>query len=173
MAKKRKGVARRQSAAPRFVTRTRWKTRYKDKPKKRAKRGRKKKSSAGTVAAVVGTGIAAAGVGALANEAGLLQAVPTQNKTGVSLVGWTGLVVTGVTLLFAKSEGAKIIGYGIGGGLTTTELTRQIDMRGYDFRVAFGGAPPLTFDPTPPRGLTTTEQEQEDALRNALQSTAP
>lgn len=94
----------------------------------------------------------------------MLYAVPTQNKTGISLVGWVGVGLTTVTMIFAKREAAKIVGYGLGGGLVSTELVRQIDNRGYDFKVAFGNAPAITSDPTPPQ----LEQDPQDALRHGL-----
>lgn len=168
MAKKRKKTPRKGNFAPRIITKTRWRTRTKGESKrKRARRGRRKSGGAKTAAAVASV-VGGVMMGAVANEAGLLQAVPTQNKTGVSLVGWAGGTLVGLGLLFAKSEGGKLLTYGIGGGLLSTELVRQIDMRGYDFDVAFNGAPPLTYDPTPPRQLTAAESEAEDALRNAI-----
>lgn len=162
-------VARRKSATPRVITKTRWRTRTKSE-KKRKRRGSKRKGSGGfrKVAATVATVGVGATMGAMLNEAGLLYAVPTQNRTGISLVGWGGIGITVLTVLFAKREAAKIIGYGLGGGLGTTEVVRQIDNRGRDFRVALGQLPAQTYDPTPIRQLTADEQANEDIIRNSL-----
>lgn len=170
MAKKRKKVASR-APAPRTIVKYRYKTRKAE--RKRGKRRGPRRSS-GAVAAAVGSALAGSALGAVANEAGLLYAYPTQNKTGISLVGWVGLGFLGLGL-FAKREGTKLLTYGLGGGLVTTELVRQIDMRGYDFDVAFGKAPAITYDMTPPRTLTGKEtvkalafQEQSVAYQTAL-----
>ena len=169
MAKKRRGVSRRRSA-PKTKTIVRWRTRGASAPRKK-RRGssrRKRSSSAGTVAAAVGSAVAGAGIGAMANEAGLLLAVPTQNRTGISLVGWTGLGFIALGALVAKRETTKLLTYGLGGGLVTTELVRQIDNRGYDFEVAFGNAPALTYDPTPVRQLAPAEQAAAEAFNLSL-----
>lgn len=172
---------RNKRVAGKTRTRTviRYRTRSAQKPRraKRAKRGRKSKSRVGKmIAGAVGAVTAGAALGALSNEAGLLQKVPVQHKTGISLVGWIGIGTTAITALFAKREAGKIIGYGLGGGLITTEVVRQIDMRGYDFRTAFGNAPPLLFDPTPPQALLDQANAQdvdEDAIRNGLKVKQP
>jgi hypothetical protein len=168
MRKRKNRLSRGSSPTPRTIVRYKYKTRTKQAKRKRGGRRRSRGLSGAKIAAIGGVGVASAAIGALANEAGLLQAYPTQNKTGVSAVGWLGLTISGITLLFAKSEGAKILGYGTGGGMLTTELVRQIDMRGYDFDVAFNGAPALPFDPTPPRQLTSSEQSAADAFNQAL-----
>lgn len=123
---------------------------YASKPARRVRRrsGIRRANRQSRAASLIAAGVASAGVGAvmgaLANEAGLLMKAPTQNKLGISasgLVGF-GLIVVG---LFVKSEGLKLLFYGLGGGLLVEELTRQIDMRFYDFRVAFAGAPALDY----------------------------
>lgn len=168
MAKRRRTVARKKTApAPRVITR--YKYRAKKAERKRGRRrGPRRSSSAGTVAAAVGSAVAGASIGALANEAGLLLAVPIQNRTGISMVGWTGLGFIVLGALVAKRETTKLLTYGLGGGLITTELVRQIDNRGYDFDVAFGSAPALTYDPTPMRLLEPAEQAAADAYEIAL-----
>lgn len=169
MRKRKTSLSRSSSQpTPRTIVKYKYRTRTKAAKKRRGGRRRSRGLSGAKIAAIGGVGVASATVGALANEAGLLQAYPTQNKTGISAVGWFGVTITGLTLLFAKSEGAKILGYGTGGGMLTTELVRQVDMRGYDFDVAFNGAPPLTYDPTPPRQLTSSEQSAADAFNQAL-----
>jgi len=149
------------------ITKYRYKTRKAERKRGR-RRGPRRSSSAGTVAAAVGSAIAGASIGAMANEAGLLLAYPTQNKTGISLVGWTGLGFIALGALVAKRETTKLLTYGLGGGLVTTELVRQIDNRGYDFEVAFNGAPALTYDPTPVRQLEPAEQAAADQFEVAL-----
>lgn len=165
MAKRRKTVARKSSPAPRVLVKYRYKSRKEE--RKRGRRRGARRTSSGAVAAAVGSAIAGATMGAIANEAGLLMAYPTQNRTGISLVGWVGLGFLSLGL-FAKREGTKLLTYGLGGGLVTTELVRQIDMRGYDFDVAFNGAPALTFDPTPPRVLAGSELARAEAFQLAM-----
>lgn len=166
MAKRRRTVARKKSSpAPRVITRYKYKTRKAE--RKRGRRRGPRRSSSGAVAAGVASAIAGAAIGAIANEAGLLYAYPTQNRTGISVVGWAGLGFVALGF-FAKREVTKLLTYGIGGGMVTTELVRQIDMRGYDFDVAFNGAAPLTFDPTPPRVLVGSELARAEAFQLAL-----
>jgi hypothetical protein len=112
------------------------------------RRGISTRTRQARTARIVAAAVAAAGAGAalgcIANEAGLLNKAPTQNTLGISATGLAGaaLVVVG---MFVRSEGLKLLFYGLGGGLLVEELTRQIDMRFYDFRVAFQGAPPLDY----------------------------
>lgn len=150
---KSRKVARKANPSPRVITKYKYRTRSASKGQRKRKRGgrRRKRSSATAVAAGVGSAFAGAAIGALANESGLLYAAPTQNKTGISLIGWIGCGFVGAGLLFAKREGSKMLTYGLGGGLLTTEVVRQIDNRFYDFGVAFGDDPAITSDPTPPQ----------------------
>lgn len=97
---------------------------------------------------IIGAAIAgvAAGamLGATANESGLLMSMPSQNKIGIAATGLVGIVLV-IIGVFVRSEGLKLLFYGLGGGLIIEEITRQIEMRFYDFRVAFGTAPPLDY----------------------------
>ena len=132
-----------------YTQKPRAKVRYYSKPARRVRRsGIRRANVTARSASLIGAAVAAAAIGAsmaaLANEAGLLNRAPTQNSIGISAAGLVGigLVVIG---FFVKSEGMKLLFYGFGGGLLLEELTRQIDMRFYDFRVAFGGAPALDY----------------------------
>jgi len=140
-----------QKSAPRRSSRP--KMRFYSRPKRRARYGKMRRSTfrsrnTGRAAGLIAAGVAAAGLGAtigsLATQAGLLQKAPTQNFTGLAVTGLigVGLIVIG---LFVKSEGLKLLFYGFGGGLLIEELTRQVEMNFYDFRVAYLGAQPLDY----------------------------
>jgi hypothetical protein len=163
---KRKSTMRRSSSPAKVVYRTRTiqaaapaapvrrrssgKIRYYSKPK-RARRGLARRSASnrramsmrllgGALAGITAGAI----VGSAANEVGLLNYAPTQNALGIAA---TGLIGGGLIILgaFAKSEGMKLLLYSMGGGLVIEEITRQVEMRFYDFRVAFMGAPALDY----------------------------
>jgi len=150
---KRKTTFKKASAPKiQYRTRTKTKVRYYSRPTRRVTRYRGRgvavRSRQARTRSLVFAAVASAGVGAmmgsLANEAGLLNRAPSQNYVGISATGLVGagLVIVG---LFVKSEAMKLLFYGFGGGLLIEELTRQIDMRFYDFRVAFYGATPLDY----------------------------
>ena len=136
----------------RYRTRTRTKIKYYSRPGRRVRpryrraiRGRSARARTGRIigAAIAGV-VAGAALGSLANEGGLLAYAPTQNKTGIAASGWVGLTLV-ILGFFVKSEGMKLLLYGLGGGLIVEEVTRQLETRGYDFRVAFAGAPALDY----------------------------
>jgi len=153
-------------------TRARSRVRYYSKPARRVRRrsGIKRRNQTSRAASIIAAGVAAAGlgatIGALANEAGLLNKVPTQNMMGISFTGLlgAGLIILG---MFTKSEGLKLLFYGLGGGLLIEELTRQVDMRFYDFRVAFLGAAPLDYS----QGISGAQAQL--ALQTQQASTNP
>lgn len=152
--KRRSTFQKKASSSPKVVYRTRTKTRvrYYSKPRRRVRAKGRRVARTRTVRArtgrIIGAAIAGvvagAALGSLANENGLLAYAPTQNRTGIAVGGLVGLTLV-IIGFFVKSEGMKLLLYGLGGGLIVEEVTRQLETRGYDFRVAFGNAPPLDY----------------------------